>query len=272
MENLFNMGRIFYAIAIAEIGVQSIYCLDFPYMLPLPAHFWIAGRVVLAVIFGLMCVVAAVFIFLEKRIRQVSALFGTVLLVLFCFYYIPYEFLTSPNFMHLGEWENAEKELALAGGAFVIAGCFSETNKNRHFRFLGKQITFGAILFSVTMISFGILHFLEAEGVSTMIPTWISHPLFWAYAAGVALIGSGISIIFKIKTGLFASLLGAMILTWFLLLHIPRVVAAQDADLGGEVTSAFLALAYSGIAFVIAGAALKLGWSGSREVRKSESQ
>jgi hypothetical protein len=28
--------------------------------------------------------------------------------------------------MHLGEWENAEKELALSSGAFVIAGCFSE--------------------------------------------------------------------------------------------------------------------------------------------------
>ncbi len=259
MENLFNMGRIFYAIAIGEIGVQAIYYHDFPYILPLPAHLWPVGRVVLAVIFGIMFLLAGGCIFFEKRTRQVSAVFGTVLLAIFCFYYIPYEFLTSPNFLHLDEWENAEKELALAGGAFVIAGCFSERNKKHHARFLGKQIAFGAILFAITMISFGILHFMEAEGASTLVPSWIPNHLFWIYACGVALIGSGISIIFKIKTGLIASLLGAMIFTWFILLHIPRIIDAADADLGGELTSAFLALAYSGIAFVIAGTAVKLG-------------
>jgi len=259
MENLFNMGRIFFAIAIGEIGVQAIYYHDFPYILPVPAHFWIPGREVLAVIFGIMFVLAGACIFFEKRTRQVSAVFGTVLLAIFSFYYIPYEFLTSPNFLHLEEWENAEKELAIAGGAFVIAGCFSERNKKHHPRFLGKQITFGAILFAITLISFGILHFLEAEGASTLVPSWIPSHLFWIYVCGIALIGSGISIIFKIKTGLIASLLGAMIFTWFILLHIPRVIEAADADVGDEVTSAFLALAYSGIAFVIAGTAVKLG-------------
>jgi hypothetical protein len=72
---------------------------------------------------------------------------------------------------------------------------------------------------------------------------------------GVALVGSGIAIIFKIKTGLMAALLGTMIFSWFIILHIPRVIAAPLTDREGEVTSAFLALAYSGIAFAIAGAA-----------------
>ena len=177
-----------------------------------------------------------------------------MLLAIFCFYYIPYEFIVSGNYMHLAEWENAEKELALAGGAFVIAGCFSERNKKHHARFLGKQIAFGAILFAITMISFGILHFMEAEGASTLVPSWIPNHLFWIYACGVALIGSGISIIFKIKTGVIAALLGLMIFLWFVLLHIPRVVVSPAAYLGSEVTSAVMALAYSGIAFVIAGA------------------
>jgi hypothetical protein len=49
-----------------------------------------------------------------------------------------------------------------------------------------------------------------------------------------------------------------MIFIWFIILHIPRVITSSSADMGGEVTSAFLALAYSGIAFAIAGAAKKL--------------
>jgi len=48
--------------------------------------------------------------------------------------------------------------------------------------------------------------------------------------------------------------LGTMIFTWFIILHIPRVIASSLSDMGDEITSALLALAYSGIAFVIAGA------------------
>jgi hypothetical protein len=46
-----------------------------------------------------------------------------------------------------------------------------------------------------------------------------------------------------------------MIFTWFIILHIPKVIASPFAEAGGEITSAFLALAYSGIAFIIAGTA-----------------
>jgi len=49
-----------------------------------------------------------------------------------------------------------------------------------------------------------------------------------------------------------------MIFIWFTVLHIPRVIASPAAYLGSEITSAFIALAYSGIAFVIAGASKKI--------------
>ena len=113
---------------------------------------------------------------------------------------------------------------------------------------------FGSIMFSIPIITFGILHLLYAKDVSTLIPSWIPHPVVWTYLAGIGLMGSGIAIILKIKPGLIATLLGIMIFTWFIILHIPRVIASLVTDLEGEVTSAFLALAYSGIAFVIAGA------------------
>jgi len=226
---------------------------DLPYILALPDHFPVSGRVALACIFGIMFAFAGTSILFERKIRQVSLLFGVLLLLIFCFYYIPYEFLASPNYMHLEDWENALKELAFAGGALVIAGCYSEKNRNALTRFLEKLIPLGAIIFAVTIISFGILHFMLAKEASTLVPSWIPGHLFWIYFAGVALIGSGISIILKIKTRLTATLLGLMIFLWFILLHIPRIIVSPVVYMPAEVTSAFLALAYSGIAFVIAG-------------------
>ena len=159
--------------------------------------------------------------------------------------------------MHFGDWENAAKELTLASGAIVIAGCFSEKNENLALKFINKLKVFGAILFSITIISYSIDHFLYATEAADYVPSWVPHHIFWIYFTGIALLGSGIAIILKIKIRLVASLLGAMIFIWFIILHVPYVIASSSSDRAGETTSALLALGYSGIAFVIAGTAEK---------------
>jgi uncharacterized membrane protein len=254
MGNLSNVGRIFYGIAIAGIGLLTIYYRDFPYTLIPPKHFWIPAIAILANVLGALLILAGAGIVFEKKPRSISLLLGTVLLLIFCFYFIPYQFMVSPNYMHFGDWENAAKELALSGGAFVIAGCFSEKNETALIRILAKLIPFGAILFSITIISFGIDHFLFAKEAADYVPSWVPYHLFWMYFTGTALLGSGLAIILKIKHGLAATLLGLMIFTWVIILHIPRVIDSPVAYIGSEVTSALIALAYSGIAFVIAGA------------------
>lgn len=247
------VGRIFYGIAIAVMGFLTIYYADFPYMLIPPKHSWIPGLAIVASIFGGLLVLAGVGIVFKKKTRLISLLLGSVLLLIFCFYFIPYQLFVSPNYMHFGDWENAAKELALSGGAFVIAGIFSRKNINTLTKFLSKLIPYGAILFSITIISFGIDHYIFAKEAAGYVPSWVPYHLFWMYFTGTALIGSGLAIIFKIRAGLAATLLGTMIFTWFIILHIPRVIASPTAYIGSEITSASIALAYSGIAFVIAG-------------------
>ncbi len=255
MEKLSNVGRIFYGIAMAGIGFQAIYYSDFPYMMIPPMHSWIPGLAIVSYIFGALLILAGACIVFKIKTRPIALLLGGVLLLIFCFYFVPYEFMAAKNYMQLGEWENAEKELALSSGAFVVADCFSAKNEPAISRFLAKLIPFGAIAFSITIISFGIDHFLYAKAASEYIPSWISNHMFWIYFAGIALLGAGIAIILDIKRRLFAALLGIMIFIWVIILHIPKSIAAPFADMGSEVTSAYLALAYSGIAFVIAGAA-----------------
>ena len=257
MGNLSNIGRIFYGIAMAGIGFLIIYYHDFPYWLIPPKHSWIPGLAVIAYIFGIMFVLAGACIVFKKKIRPVSLLSGAILLLIFCFYFIPYQFMASSRYMHLLQWENAEKELAFCSGAFVIAGCFPGKNENFFYRFLGKLIPVGPFLFAIPVISFGILHFLYTKDVADYVPSWVPARLFWAYFCGAALIGSGLAIILKIKSGPAATLLGIMIFIWFIILHVPRIIVSPGPYLGSEATSAFIALAYSGIAFVIAGATKK---------------
>lgn len=252
MGNLSNIGRIFYGIAMAAMGFLTIYFKDFPYMLIPPNHSWMNDHIISIYISGALLLLAGACIVFGWKARPISLLLGAVLLVIFCFYFVPYQFMVSPNYMHFGDWENAFKELALSSGAFVIAACFPKNNEGPFIRSLGKLIPLGAIAFALTIISFGINHFLYAVEAADYIPSWVPGKMFWIYFAGLALIASGIAIISKIKLRLGAGLLGTMIFIWVIILHIPKAIATPTAYNGGEVSSAFLALAYCGIAFVIA--------------------
>jgi len=220
-----------------------MYYRDFPYMLLPPKHFWLNDHILLVYLSGALLFLAGACIAFEKKLLPISLLLGTVLLLIFCFYFVPYELMTSSRYMHFGQWENAAKELALAGGAFILAR--------------RRVASLGTILFALTIVSFGIDHFLFAKEAAGYIPAWIPYHLFWMYLTGTALLGSGIAIILKIRVPLIAALLGTMILIWVIILHIPKVIAAGAGDSGGEITSAFLALAYCGTAFVIAGVGKK---------------
>jgi uncharacterized membrane protein len=258
MEKLVKTGRVFYGIAMAAVGFQQFFNADFAAMILPPLHPWIPGLPFWAYFSGAALMASGAAIIFGKKVRITTLALGSILLALFCFYYIPYEIIVGPYSNYLGNWTDAEKELALAGGAFAIAGSFPKEqdlgpNKSFLTRFMKGLISFGGIFFSITMISFGIDHFLYTKHIKLLVPSWIPYPVFWTYFAAIALIGSGIAIILKIQLKIIATLLGTMIFLWFICLHIPRVIANPFDDKGSELTSAFSALAFSGTAFVIAG-------------------
>ncbi|SHN00758.1 hypothetical protein [Mucilaginibacter sp. OK098] len=258
MEKLIKAGRIFYGIMIACLGIQQLFYADSrPVIFP-PWSATIPGLAFLAYLTSAVLIAAGVAIIIEKRAREASLYLGGVFLLLLFLAQVPFELIVDPYSNHLGVWSNALKELVLAGGAFAVAGSFPVEElpgekKPVLIRILEKLIPFAGIFLSITMILFGIDHFLYVEFVSKLVPAWIPGQLFWTYFAGVALIGSGVAIILKIKLKLVAILLGVMIFLWLIMLHIPRAIADPYGDKGNEVTSVFEALGFSGIAFVIAG-------------------
>ena len=257
MEKLIKSGQVFFGIAIAGLGVQQFLYAGFrPVILPA----WsspLYGIAFWAYLAGAALTAAAFAIIFEKQGRVISLWLGGLFLAFFCLGHVPFELFADPYSQHLGTWTNALKELALSGGAFVVAGSFplikiNGKKKPVMIEWLEKLIPAGPVFFSITMICFGIDHFLYTGFVKTLVPAWISHEVFWTYFAAVALIGSGLAIILKIRLRLVGMLLGAMLFLWLLILHIPRAVADPYGDKGNEITSVFEALGFSGIAFIIA--------------------
>lgn len=260
MKTPARIGHWFYGIAIIVYGIQQLWYADFR-TVQLPAwQSYLPLLPVWAYLTGVGLIVAGGAIIAGKKAREASLVIGFVFLLLFLLVQIPYEIFGDPNSsLHLGVWTNALKGLALSGGAFIMAGTFTKTVSGQSF-FLNlseKLIPFGPLFFSITMISFGIAHFLYAEGVSTLVPSYFPDHVFWTHLSGIVLIGSGLAITLKIRRGAIAMLFSIALFTWLIILHIPRAIYDPYVARGNEVSSCFDALAFCGIAFVISLGILK---------------
>ncbi|RFS16805.1 hypothetical protein [Emticicia sp. C21] len=249
-----RIGNWFYGIAIIVYGIQQLWYGNFR-TVQLPA--WQTYLPLLpawAYLTGVGLIIAGAAIISGRKAREASLITGSIFLFLFLLVQIPYEIFGDPNSsLHLGVWTNALKGLALAGGAFVMAGSFAkkDSQQSPFFRLSEKFIPFGPLFFSITMISFGTAHFLYAEGVSTLVPSYFPDPVFWTYLAGVILIASGLAISLKIRRGAIAMLFSIALFLWVIFLHLPRAIKEPYTLRGNEVSSCFDALAFCGIAFVI---------------------
>lgn len=79
------------------------------------------------------------------------------------------------------------------------------------------------VVFAIPWIAFGILHFLYADFVATLVPAFMPFKLFWTYFTGTAMIAAGISFLLNKFSSLAANLLGLMLTGFILLIHVPQL-------------------------------------------------
>ncbi|MDQ2721588.1 MAG: hypothetical protein M3Z26_17765 [Bacteroidota bacterium] len=263
MSQLIKIGRFFYGIGMIAVGVHQLLIKDFRPEILSPFPVWAHKYTVFPILAGIALIFSGVIISGLFKIKFISTK-NTCLYLGFCFLaliitcQLPYILILSPDkISRLDVWFGDAEELAYCGGAFVMAGSFSESSvskrrKNLFELLLDKLIVCGRIFFSALMILFGSTHFIFTDFVSTMVPKWIAMPLFWTYFCGAALIGSGIAIILKIWIKPVAFLLAIMLFLFFLFFHVPDAIANPYISKGTEIVRAIIALVFCGTALVIA--------------------
>jgi len=247
MDKLRLFGRLCFAISIAFFGAQYLLYGRFEGGLP-PVPPWTPGAPFLAYLLGVALIFPALSIASLWKARQSAISLGTLLLLSFLFLHC----LHASSILHNGTNRTRAFEcLTLSAIAFSLSGILTNgRNSSTESSATNWPLLLGRFLFAISMIVFGVQHFMYAGFIATLIPAWIPLHLFWVYLTGTGMLVAGLSI----ATGILASLasmgLGLMFLLWFLLLHAPRVAASPRN--GDEWTSAFVALAVSGGSFLLA--------------------
>lgn len=78
----------------------------------------------------------------------------------------------------------------------------------------------GKLLFAGPMAMFGIFHLMGADGMKGMVPDFLPAPIVFVYLTGIALILAAVAIILNKKAKLAAQLLGLMLISFAILIHL----------------------------------------------------
>jgi uncharacterized membrane protein len=248
MDGLLKGGRFFFAIALVFFGVEHVIYVG-GLKGPIPGPPWIPGSHAVAVLPGAALIAVAVCIVTEKLARLAAGFLGVALFLYVLSLHLP-RLIAQPH--SPDPWTSGFELLALMGGAFVLARI--ETPDGLRFeptdKVLSHLAVFGRVAFATALVVFAVQHFLYAKFVATIVPAWIPTRLFWVYFVGVAFIAAALAIVTRRMARTASILLGAMFFIWVVILHVPRVAA--NPRNGNEVTSLLVALAMSGVSFILA--------------------
>lgn len=235
MDRLLRLGRPIFGVSIVAFGVLSlIYRTGVKGLEPIPTA-W-PGQAFLGILSGIVLVVLGACVVIGWQARRAVGFLALTMGIWLAVLHLPLIIgnPTDPNVVTI-----VAETLALFGATLVLWSGQPT----------GRLALIGRISFALTLVVFGILHFIYHAFVGSLVPSWIPAGVFWAYFTGTAFIAAGAGIGFRIQARLAALLLGLMFGLWVLVLHIPR--AAANLGSQDELTSLFIALAMCGASWLI---------------------
>jgi len=213
-----NRNAILYALGAILLGAVGICFHDFAMQWqPVPAS--VPWRTPFVYLSGALLIAGGGAVLSRKAERG-----GALLLA--SFYGLWVVALHLPNaiasYAHIGAW-NAPAEftfMTMGGVALFATGAGAMR---------GTLLKVARILAGASAIVFGCAHFNYIDFTAGMVPKWIPpNGVFWAWATGAGHLAAGIALVSGFQARLAGTLLAAMMASFVVLLHIPRVFAAPD--------------------------------------------
>jgi putative oxidoreductase len=111
--------------------------------------------------------------------------------------------------------------------------------------------TIGRIMFAIPFLAFGLMHLMNADSMSGMVPSYVPGGIFWIFFTGAAQVAAAISIISGRMIKISTLLLGILLLVYVITLHVPGL-SSPDQNMKMMAMSGMLK------DFGLAGAALMI--------------
>jgi uncharacterized membrane protein len=224
LEKIVALTSVCFAVPLAAFGTLHLFAArSMTAMVPayMPWRmFWVCGV-------GVSLIAAAVSIAARVAVRWSGLLFGIMMLLFVAMIHFPGA-LARPH--DRIAWTIVFRECAFGGGGWLLAAhAMDESRQGR-----SVLIAIGSVLVTITMIVFGVEHFLHPTGLpgvplARQMPTWVPAQALIDYVTGAALLVAAGSTLMRARTRTVAASVGGWILLLVLVIYGP-VLAGALAD------------------------------------------
>jgi hypothetical protein len=140
----------------------------------------------------------------------------------------------------------------MLGAAMVIYVRVATAWDTQYIRHLSgaSGLRIARIFYGLSLIFFGMAHFIDLKDTLSLVPNWLPAHLFWAYFTACTYIASGVAVILGVLARLAATLSAVQIGSFLVLVWIPIVAAGSTVPFQWSET--FLNAALLAGAWVVA--------------------
>jgi len=202
------LGRCAFAAAMIFIGVLGLMRRDFNVMWQ-PVPKWVPLRELLVYLCALIPLLSGIGL-IWRRSAELAA---RVLLSYFLLWLL---LVRAPDMVlrpGIGTSWAICKTAVLVAAAWVLSGV--------------RAVYVARVLYGLSMIFFGVAHFLYLNNTAPLVPRWLPWHVAWAYITGATFIAAGIAIIIGILGGLAAALAALQMGLFTLLIWVPIIAAGH---------------------------------------------
>jgi uncharacterized membrane protein len=198
--------RVLFAAVLVAFGIIGFVHADFT--APWTPVGDVPGRTALVYVCETILVVTGVGLLLRPRVAAGVLLASLVIWVVL---FRVREIVTAPG--EFGSWDGTAETLAIVAAALAL---------------YGPGIRIAQTIYGITMIPFGLAHFIYPDETVALIPDYLPAHRVLAYATGVAFLAAGVAIVSGVWARLAASLSALQIGLFTVLVWIPRLGTLDD--------------------------------------------
>lgn len=204
-----------------------------------PVPDWVPGRLPLAWLNGVLLAAGGALLFWPKSALAAARGLTLYLLLWVLLLKVP-KLIAAP--LSVVAWLGFAEIFSLAVGAMMLAALLDPTPRP-------SWKNAARYAYGICPLIFGLSHFVYLDFTAGMVPGWLPAPVFWAAATGTGHVAAGLAILSGLLSRLAAGLLAAMMGSFALLLHLPRVVADPTSHV--EWTMLCVATMLAGAAWIV---------------------
>jgi uncharacterized membrane protein len=228
-----SAGHAFFAAVMIWLGVMGLNKGDFVQVWqPVPP--WVPARQALAYLCAFISLACGIGLLWQRTAAVASRVLLASLMVWLLVLRLPNLFFQTP--VVLVAWTFGSTAVMVAA-AWVLYVWFAGDRDRQRLGFFAddRGVRIARTLYGLSLIPFGLAHFLYLDATTVLIPAWLPWHVAWAYFTGAAFIAAGLAVIVGVCARLAATLSTLQLGLFGLIVWVPRVwVGAVTAFQWGE--------------------------------------